>query len=44
MVDGQSTSRTELVIAAILSFALLGKLSNYALQRLEARLSPWRAA
>jgi sulfonate transport system permease protein len=44
MVDGQSTSRTELVIAAILSFALLGKLSDYALQRLEARLSPWRAA
>jgi sulfonate transport system permease protein len=44
MVDGQSTSRTELVIAAILSFALLGKLSDYALQLLELRLSPWRAS
>jgi sulfonate transport system permease protein len=44
MVDGQSTSRTELVIAAILSFAILGKLSDYGLQRLEARLSPWRTA
>jgi len=43
MVDGQSTSRTELVMAAILSFAVLGKLSDSLLQMLEARLQPWRA-
>src|SRR6188768_2756795 len=32
MVDGQSTSRTELVMAAILSFAVLGKLTDSLLQ------------
>ncbi len=43
MVDGQSTSRTELVMAAILSFAVLGKLTDSLLQALEVRLQPWRA-
>lgn len=43
MVDGQSTSRIELVLAAIFSFALLGKLSDRLLQTLEAKLQPWRA-
>jgi len=42
MVDGQSTSRTELVMAAILSFAVLGKLTDSLLQALEVRLQPWR--
>jgi len=43
MVDGQSTGRIELVIAAIFAFALLGKLSDQLLQKLETRLQPWRA-
>ena len=43
MVDGQSTSRTDLVMAAILSFAVLGKLTDSLLQALEVRLQPWRA-
>lgn len=43
MVDGQTSSRTEIVIAAILSFALLGKLCDLALELLETRLQPWRA-
>ncbi len=44
MVDGQSTSRIELVLAAIFAFALLGKLSDRLLLALEAKLQPWRAA
>jgi sulfonate transport system permease protein len=44
MVDGQSTGRIELVLAAIFAFAVLGKLSDHLLQRLETRLQPWRAA
>lgn len=43
MVDGQSTSRIELVMAAIFSFALLGKLSDRLLQRLETKLQAFRA-
>jgi sulfonate transport system permease protein len=43
MVDGQSTSRVELVLAAIFSFAVLGKLSDRLLQALEVKLQPWRA-
>ena len=43
MVDGQSTSRTELVMAAIISFAALGKLTDSLLQALEVRLQPWRS-
>ncbi|MDF3066246.1 MAG: ssuC 2 [Polyangiaceae bacterium] len=43
MVDGQSTSRIELVLAAIFAFALLGKVSDRLLQALEVKLQPWRA-
>lgn len=43
MVDGQSTSRIELVLAAIFSFALLGKVTDRLLLAVEARLQPWRA-
>jgi sulfonate transport system permease protein len=43
MVDGQSTSRIELVLAAIFAFALLGKASDRLLQSLELKLQPWRA-
>lgn len=43
MVDGQSTSRIELVLAAIFAFALLGKISDRLLQALEVKLQPWRA-
>lgn len=44
MVDGQSTSRIELVLAAIFAFALLGKASDRLLQSLELKLQPWRAS
>lgn len=44
MLDGQTTSRPELVIAAILSFAALGKLSDRGLEWVGVRLQPWRAA
>jgi sulfonate transport system permease protein len=40
LVDGQTTSRPELVMAAILCFALLGKLTDRALERLGQR---WEA-
>jgi sulfonate transport system permease protein len=43
MVDGQSTSRIELVLASIFAFALLGKVSDRLLQALEVKLQPWRA-
>jgi len=43
MVDGQSTGRIELVLAAIVTFALLGKLSDQLLQAVELKLEPWRA-
>lgn len=43
MLDGQTTSRPELVIAAIVLFALLGKLTDRGLERLGAALQPWRA-
>jgi sulfonate transport system permease protein len=42
MVDGQTTSRPELIMAAILLFALLGKLSDLALSWLGVRLQRWR--
>lgn len=44
LVDGQTTGRPELVIAAIVSFAVLGKLSDRGLESLGARLEPWRPA
>jgi len=42
MVDGQTTSRPELILAAILLFAMLGKLSDHLLERLGRRTQPWR--
>jgi sulfonate transport system permease protein len=39
LVDGQTTSRPELVMAAIALFALLGKLTDRALERLGRRWS-----
>jgi len=42
MVDGQTTSRPELILAALLLFAGLGKLSDYGLERLGQRTQPWR--
>jgi sulfonate transport system permease protein len=44
LVDGQTTGRPELVIAAIVSFAVLGKASDRGLEYLGARLQPWRPA
>ncbi|MGC4093144.1 MAG: ABC transporter permease [Polyangiaceae bacterium] len=44
LLDGQTSSRTELVMAAIVSFALLGKLSDRGLEELERRLQPWRSS
>jgi sulfonate transport system permease protein len=43
MVDGQTSSRPELVIAAIIMFAALGKLSDQALQSLALRAQLWRS-
>ena len=42
LIDGQQTGRPALVIAAILLFALLGKLSDLALSFLCARLVAWQ--
>jgi sulfonate transport system permease protein len=44
LVDGQTTSRPELVMAAILLFAALGKLTDLALEAAGARTQRWRAA
>jgi sulfonate transport system permease protein len=44
LLDGQTTSRPELVMAAIASFALLGKVSDLGLARLGTALQPWRRA
>jgi len=44
MVDGQTTSRPELIISALLLFALVGKISDHLLERLGARVQPHRAA
>jgi len=43
MVDGQTTSRPELIIAALLLFAVIGKLSDHALERAGARFQRFRA-
>jgi sulfonate transport system permease protein len=40
MIDGQTTSRPELIIGAIVLFAVLGKLSDYALARFGQRVQP----
>jgi len=44
MIDGQTTSRPELVLGAIVLFAVLGKASDFGLERLGARLERWRTA
>jgi len=44
MVDGQTTSRPELVISSILLFAILGKLSDAGLELLGRRCLRWKAA
>src|SRR5690606_9788434 len=40
MVDGQMTGRAGVIIASILLFAVLGKLSDWALERAGQRLQP----
>jgi sulfonate transport system permease protein len=42
LVDGQTTSRPELVMASIAMFSLLGKLSDRGLEWLGARRQRWR--
>ena len=42
LTDGRETSRADLVLAAIVLLALLGKLSDTAMARLERRLLRWR--
>jgi sulfonate transport system permease protein len=44
LVDGQTTSRPELVIGAIVMFASLGKLTDWGLERVSARAQAWRRA
>jgi sulfonate transport system permease protein len=40
--DGRETSRADIVLAAIVLLALLGKLSDMAMLALERRLLAWR--
>src|SRR5206468_9632348 len=40
--DGRETSRADIVLAAIVLLALLGKLSDTLMQRLERHLLSWR--
>ena len=42
LTDGRETSRADIVLAAIVLLALLGKLSDTAMQRLERHLLAWR--
>jgi sulfonate transport system permease protein len=42
LTDGRETSRADLVLAAIVLLALLGKLSDTVMARLERRLLAWR--
>ena len=44
MIDGQSSSRPELIIASVLLFAVLGKLTDFVLEALAARWLRWRRA
>ncbi|HET7753435.1 MAG TPA: ABC transporter permease [Anaeromyxobacteraceae bacterium] len=44
MVDGQSSSRPELILASLILFALLGKATDRGLEALGARWSRWREA
>ena len=40
--DGRETSRADIVLAAIVLLAVLGKASDSLMQRLETRLLAWR--
>jgi sulfonate transport system permease protein len=42
MVDGQTTSRPELILVSLVLFAVLGKSSDAALQALARRFLPWQ--
>lgn len=42
LTDGRETGRADIVLAAIVLLALLGKITDGAMQRLEARLLAWR--
>jgi sulfonate transport system permease protein len=42
LTDGRETSRADIVLAAIVLLAVLGKLSDALMQRLERRLLHWR--
>ena len=42
LTDGRETGRADIVLAAIVLLALLGKISDGAMQRLEQRLLRWR--
>ncbi|MES3011859.1 MAG: ABC transporter permease [Pseudomonadota bacterium] len=42
LTDGRETSRADIVLAAIFLLALLGQVSDTAMQRLEQRLLRWR--
>lgn len=42
LTDGRETSRADIVLAAIVLLALLGKLTDSAMQWLESRLLSWR--
>jgi len=44
MVDGQTTSRPDLIVASILLFALLGKATDAALERAGGRFLRWQRA
>ena len=44
MVDGQSSSRPELILASLILFAILGKATDRGLEALGARWSRWRVA
>ena len=42
LTDGRETSRADIVLAAIVLLALLGKFTDTLMQRLEHRLLAWR--
>ncbi len=42
LTDGRETSRADIVLAAIVLLAVLGKLTDTGMQRLERRLLAWR--
>jgi sulfonate transport system permease protein len=42
LTDGRETSRADIVLAAIVLLAVLGQISDTAMQRIERRLLRWR--